>query len=253
MNPAVALRIDHLAKRYGALVVTDDVSFSVAPSSIHALIGPNGAGKSTLIGQISGELVPDSGRIELLGEDITQLSPEDRAMRGLSRSYQISSILPEFTALDNVLVSARAKHASVFDFMPALLKNQPLIDRCHEALREVGLINLEQTIAARLSYGQRRQLELAMAISQEPKVLLLDEPLAGMSPSESRQIVSLIQKLAERHAVLLVEHDMPAVFALANEITVLVRGQVVASGPPDTIRDNPTVRTAYLGDEEIAL
>jgi branched-chain amino acid transport system ATP-binding protein len=251
MTSASALQIKHLSKAYGALVVTDDVSISVAPSSIHALIGPNGAGKSTLIGQISGELLPDAGQIALLGEEITQLGPEDRARRGLSRSYQISSILRDFSVLENVLLAIRAQRASVLDFWPGLLKRRVLIDRCYEVLREVALGDFSSTIAARLSYGQRRQLELAMAISQEPKVLLLDEPLAGMSPSESEQIVGLIQRLAQRHAILLVEHDMPAVFALASEVTVLVRGQVIASGTPNAIRDDVAVRAAYLGEEEI--
>jgi branched-chain amino acid transport system ATP-binding protein len=251
MNAAAALRIDHLSKAYGALLVTNDVSISIGSASIHALIGPNGAGKSTLIGQIAGELVPDAGRIELFGEDITKLGAHERAARGLSRSYQIASILPEFSALENVLLATRAKCASVFDFRPELLKNGELIDRCNDALRTVGLADLGSMPASRLSYGQKRQLELAMAISQEPKVLLLDEPLAGMSPSESKLIVELISRLSQGHAILLVEHDMPAVFTLATEITVLVGGRVVASGAPAAIRDNDTVRTAYLGEEDI--
>lgn len=252
MNAAAALRIDHLSKAYGALLVTNDVSISIGSASIHALIGPNGAGKSTLIGQIAGELVPDAGRIELFGEEITELGAHERAARGLSRSYQISSILPEFSALENVLLAVRAKCASVFDFRPGLLKNGELIDRCNEALRAVGLADLGSIPASRLSYGQKRQLELGMAISQEPKVLLLDEPLAGMSPTESKLIVELIRKLSQGHAILLVEHDMPAVFTLATEITVLAGGRVVASGEPAAIRDNDTVRTAYLGEEDTA-
>ena len=253
MNSDFALQIEHLSKAYGALLVTDDVSISVAPTSIHALIGPNGAGKSTLIGQISGELRPHAGKILLRGEDITSLGPEARAHRGLSRSYQISSILPEFSVLQNVLLAMRAKQASVLDLGPHLLRNDVLIDGCHKVLKEVGLADLVKADAARLSYGQRRQLELAMAIAQDPHVLLLDEPLAGMSPSEGQQIVELIRTLGQRYAILLVEHDMPAVFTLASEITVLVRGEVVASGPPDAIRENSTVRTAYLGEEAIVL
>ena len=252
MAPAAALQIDRLCKNYGALVVTDNVTISIAPSTVHALIGPNGAGKSTLIGQISGELLPDSGYVRLFGEDITGLPPEDRAKRGLSRSYQISSVLPEFSLLENVLLAARAQRASVFDFRPRLLKSKALIERCHGALSDVGLADHISKTAARLSYGQKRQLELAMAISQEPKVLLLDEPLAGMSPREGEQIVSLIHRLGQRYAVLLVEHDMPAVFSLATTISVLVHGQIAASGTPREIRDDPVVRSAYLGDEEIA-
>jgi len=249
---ADALRIEHLSKSYGALVVTDDVCLSVAPNSIHALIGPNGAGKSTLIGQLAGELQPDAGRILLFGEDITSTLPEDRARRGLSRSYQISAVLPEFTLLQNVLLAHRARRAHLTDMRPGLLRDPQTVAHCRDALNEVGLADLATASVEHLSYGQKRQLEFAMAISQEPRMLLLDEPLAGMSPRESEQIAALIGRLRERYAILLVEHDMLAVFALATTVTVLVRGQVLASGTAKAIRDDPAVRSAYLGDEEVA-
>jgi branched-chain amino acid transport system ATP-binding protein len=230
------------------LVATDGLDLEVGPTELHAIIGPNGAGKTTLIGQLVGELVPDAGMIEFDGRDITGLATHRRARLGLSRSYQITSIFPEFTCLENVALAAQAHDGHSFGIWQPALGQQQLTKPAGQALEEVGLGPRSADLAAALAHGERRQLELAMALVSKPKLLLLDEPMAGMGRHESEMMVRLLGSLKGRYAILLVEHDMDAVFALADRITVLVYGRGIASGRPDSIRASVEVKRAYLGD-----
>ena len=243
------LRADRLVKRYGGLLATDHFSFEVAPGELHAIIGPNGAGKSTLIAQLAGELHPDEGTIQFDGHDITALAIEKRAHAGLARSYQITSIFPEFTALQNVLVAVQAMQGHSFGFWKPAIREAALVEPARELLARVGLGARMQVPAAALAHGEHRQLELAMALAGRPKLLLLDEPMAGMSQAESEQMTHLLAELKGDYAMVLVEHDMDAVFALADRITVLVYGRAIACGGADAIRNDAAVREAYLGDE----
>jgi len=244
------LTVDRLVKRYGGLVATDDVTLHLEHGAIHALIGPNGAGKSTLIGQLAGEIAPDSGSIVLDGRDITQLSVHERSLRGVTRSYQITSILPEFSALENVMLAVQAHQGHSFGFWRAVATDDSLREPAMAALEEVGLVSRAHSTAAHLAHGQQRQLELAMVLAGKPRVLLLDEPMAGMSQSETRQMTDVLAKLKGRYATLLVEHDMEAVFSLADQISVLVYGRCIATGNPESIRNNAEVKRAYLGEED---
>ena len=248
MTPAPALAVERLAKRFGGLRVTNDVTLTLAPSTIHALIGPNGAGKTTLIGQIAGNIRPDSGRILLGGRDVTALSPDVRALAGLARSHQISAVFPDFSLVENVLMAVNARGARLRRIWTPAARYADAMARAHAALDMVGLDAKADKLAAQVSYGEQRQLEFAMAIAQQPEVLLLDEPLAGMGPREAETMVALLQELRGTYAILLVEHDMKAVFALADEVSVLVEGRVIANGPVREIRANETVRTAYFGE-----
>lgn len=243
------LRTDRLTKRYGALVVTDGVSLTVDQGELHAVIGPNGAGKTTLINQLSGELTSDSGSVWFDGKDVTSLQAHQRARGGLLRSYQITSIFEEFTVLENATFSALAARSHVFSFWMPMLGNAEARKFAEESLDAVGLAHRAQTVANELGYGERRQLELAMSLAAGPKFLLLDEPMAGMSSQESAAVVELLKRLKQRYAILLVEHDMDAVFALADRISVLVYGKVFFTGTPEEIRSNPEVRAIYLGEE----
>lgn len=243
------LRTDNLTKRYGSLIVTDGVSLTVDQGELHAVIGPNGAGKTTLINQISGELSSDGGRVWFDGRDITRLQAHHRARSGLLRSYQITSIFEEFTVLENATFSALAARDHVFSFWKPLLENSQGRGFAEEALEAVGLAHRASTSASELGYGERRQLELAMSLAAGPKFLLLDEPMAGMSSQESASVVQLLKKLKQRYAILLVEHDMDAVFALADRISVLVYGKVFFTGTPEEIKRNHEVRAIYLGEE----
>ena len=238
-----------LTKRFGGLVATGDVSLSIAPGEIHAVIGPNGAGKTTLIGQLSGELKPDSGAIRFAGADISRLNPARRAALGIARSFQITSIFREFTALDNVALAIQARAGHSFRFWRAARRDPRLRDPALAALGIVGLAGRAELIAGSLSHGEKRALELAMALATGPRLLLLDEPMAGMGPEESASMVRLLAGLKGRFSIVLVEHDMDAVFALADRITVMVYGRVIASGTPAAIRADPEVRRAYLGEE----
>jgi branched-chain amino acid transport system ATP-binding protein len=248
---APVLETRMLVKRFGGLVATDGVSLALAPGEIHALIGPNGAGKTTLIGQLTGELFPDAGSVWLEGRDVTRLPVAGRARLGLGRSYQITQYCPEFTALENVAMAALARAGNAFGAWRPLTSQRVVIDRAIEALDTVGLAGQADVPAGSLAHGEHRQLELAMALALQPRVLLLDEPLAGMSGAESDTMVAMLGQLRGRYPVLLVEHDMKAVFALADRISVLVYGRVVASGLPGEIRANPEVRAAYLGDDHL--
>ena len=243
------LRLEGLRKAYGGLRVTDDVSLEVIAGEIHALIGPNGAGKTTLIGQIAGTLRPDAGRVWLAGQDVTALSAARRAQCGLARSFQLTALLPGFTALENVALAVQAKHGSSFRFLRPAAVESALNAPAMAALEHVGLAARSMTPAGALAHGEKRQLELAIALAQTPRLLLLDEPLAGTGAEEAQRLVALLATLKGGPGVLLVEHDMDAVFALADRITVLALGRVIASGPPSAIRADPAVRAAYLGEE----
>ena len=239
-----------LMKRFGGLVATDHVSIDVLPGEIHALIGPNGAGKTTLVGQLTGNLRPDAGTIRFAGEDITRLPTHARVRRGLARSFQITAVLREFTAIENVALAVQAHDGHSFRFLGDARNERRLRDRAWHALSQVGLDQRGAVLAQELSHGEQRQLEIAMALAGEPKLLLLDEPMAGMGGEESHDMVARLRHLKGHHAMLLIEHDMDAVFALADRITVLVYGRAIATGTPQEIRANAEVRQAYLGESD---
>jgi len=245
------LRTEALTKRYGGLLVTDAVSLDIRGGEIHALIGPNGAGKTTLINQLSGELAPVSGKIWFSDGDVTLLPIHQRARSGLLRSYQITSVFDEFTVLENVMFAAMAAKEHAFKFWRAMVDNRRARAAAQASIASCGLERQVDTLAADLAYGERRQLELAMSLAAEPKFLLLDEPMAGMSVQESSAVIALLQALKGRYTILLVEHDMDAVFALADRISVLVYGKVMFTGTPAEIRNHPEIRAVYLGEEEI--
>ena len=243
------LELRHLKKNYGALAVTDDVSLAVPRNELHAIIGPNGAGKTTLIHQISGLAPSNSGHVLLDGEDVTGLDLPHRVKKGLVRSFQITSILPGFTVLENVALAVQSRSGSSFRFFGRAAAEEALNAPARAALAEVGLSARAETRAGLLSHGEKRQLELAIALAAEPKVLLLDEPLAGTGPEESAVLIALLKRLKGRATIILIEHDMEAVFALADRVSVLVYGRIIATGTPQAIRDNREVRAAYLGEE----
>jgi len=245
------LRTDRLVKRFGGLVATDTVSIDVRPGEIHALIGPNGAGKTTLVSQLTGNLAPDAGTIHFAGRDVTRLPTHARVRLGLARSFQITSVLREFTALDNVALAIQAHAGHSFRFLADVRRDRRLREPARRGLDAVGLGDRADTLAATLSHGEQRQLEIAMALAGDPKLLLLDEPMAGMGVEESQRMIGFLRALKGRRAMLLIEHDMDAVFQLADRITVLVYGRAIASGTPDEIRANAEVRQAYLGDEAV--
>ena len=240
---------DRLVKRFGGLVATDAVSIDVQPGEIHALIGPNGAGKTTLVGQLTGHLRPDAGTLRFAGRDVTRLPTHARVRLGLGRSFQITAVLREFTALDNVALAVQAHAGHSFRFLGDVRTDRSLREPARRHLERVGLGDRADTLAAELSHGEQRQLEIAMALAGEPSLLLLDEPMAGMGAEESQRMVNFLRRLKGNQAILLIEHDMDAVFALADRITVLVYGRVIASGTAEEIRANPEVRQAYLGEE----
>jgi branched-chain amino acid transport system ATP-binding protein len=241
-----------LTKRFGGLVAASDVALSVMPGEIHAVIGPNGAGKTTLIAALAGELRPDAGTIRFAGADISRLGTARRAALGIARSFQITSIFREFTALDNVALAVQAHAGHSFRFWRRAQSDRRLREPARAALVEIGLADRADIPAATLSHGEKRALELAMVLATGPRLLLLDEPMAGMGPADSAAMVRLLATLKGRIAIVLVEHDMDAVFALADRITVMVYGRIIATGRPDAIRADPDVRRAYLGEEDAA-
>jgi branched-chain amino acid transport system ATP-binding protein len=243
------LSTDRLVKRFGGLLATDNVSIDVCAGEIHALIGPNGAGKTTLVGQITGNLPPDSGTIRFAGRDVTHLPTHARVRLGLGRSFQITSVLREFSALDNVALAVQAHRGHSFRFLADMRRDHALRTAAQGGLDAVGLGARANAPAATLSHGEQRQLEIAMALAGDPKLLLLDEPMAGMGIEESQRMVATLRGLKSRCGMLLIEHDMDAVFALADRITVLVYGCVIFCGTPDEIRRHPEVRQAYLGED----
>jgi branched-chain amino acid transport system ATP-binding protein len=241
------LRIDGLTKRFGGVVASDAITLAVQPGELHAIIGPNGAGKTTLIGQLTGEIAPDSGRIHFAGRDITTLPVHQRSALGLARSFQITSLFLDFTALDNVALAVQAHAGHSFRFWRNARTDPALREPARAVLAQVGLAHRADELCANLSHGEHRQLEIAMALATRPSMLLLDEPMAGMGPDESVRMVRTLMELKKTLTILLIEHDMEAVFALANRITVLVYGRVIASDSPAAIRANEEVRKAYLG------
>ncbi|MEO0821123.1 MAG: ABC transporter ATP-binding protein [Pseudomonadota bacterium] len=246
---SAVLEISGLAKRFGSLVVTEDVSLTLEPRECHALIGPNGAGKTTLMQQVSGLLAPDAGTIRLDGRDITEASVAERARAGLGRCFQISAVIPEFSALENVALAAQAHDGTSFRFFSAAAEDEALNARAMAALDLLELADRAAVRAGALSHGERRLLELAMALVGEPHALLLDEPMAGLGRAESLALTETLAELKTEVPLLLVEHDMEAVFALADRVSVLVYGRVLASGPPDSVRADPQARAAYLGED----
>jgi branched-chain amino acid transport system ATP-binding protein len=243
------LRVENLVRRFGGIVATDNVSLDVSRGELHAIIGPNGAGKTTLISQLTGQLLPHAGTISLAGQDITHVPTYRRSALGLARSFQITSLLLDFTALDNVALAAQAHDGHSFRFWGDARKESRLRESAMAALDRVGLGSRADTLVSRLSHGEQRELELAVALATKPQVLLLDEPMAGLGITESARMVRLLQELRREVTIVLVEHDMDAVFALADRITVLVYGRVIASGAPAAIRANEEVRRAYLGEQ----
>ncbi|HUK03766.1 MAG TPA: ABC transporter ATP-binding protein [Burkholderiales bacterium] len=238
-----------LRKAFGALVATDGVDFDVREGETHAVIGPNGAGKTTFIKQLSGELQPDTGSVRFAGEDITRLPPQRRSRKGLARSFQITSIFHDFSTLDNVALAIQAYAGHSFRFWRAAREDASLIQPAMQLLKQVGLEGKAQVLATKLSHGEHRQLEIAMALATRPRLLLLDEPVAGMGTDESARMVKFLETLKGSKTIVLVEHDMDAVFSLADRISVLVYGRIVATGTPAEIRANAEVRAAYLGEE----
>jgi branched-chain amino acid transport system ATP-binding protein len=252
MNASSAvLDIRNLVKSFGALRATDGVSLQVRPGEIHALIGPNGAGKTTLVAQLSGQLKPDEGQIVFMGQTINEVSAHQRVGLGMVRSFQITRLFKSFSVIDNVALAVQSLQSQRGSIWHSVAKDQAVYEKAAALLKEVGLLGRADELAPALSHGEQRVLELALALATEPKLLLLDEPMAGTGPEESQRIVELIESLRrDKHmAILLVEHDMEAVFRLADRISVLVNGALIASGTPEEIRQDSQVRAAYLGDE----
>ena len=247
--PEPVLRLENLSKSFGSLVVTDNVSLDVLSGEMHAIIGPNGAGKTTLINQISGLTAPDAGRILLAGSDVTKLPPQARAMRGLSRSFQITSILPGFPVLENVALAVQARTGSSYRFFGRSAEEEVLNRPAMLALEQTGIADRAHVPASELSHGEKRALELAIALAMQPSLLLLDEPMAGIGREETDRLVELLRRLKGQLTMILVEHDMTAVFALADRISVLIRGRLLTTGLPDEVRADPDVIAAYLGEQ----
>jgi branched-chain amino acid transport system ATP-binding protein len=242
------LEIADLTKNFGALRATDGVSLKIEDGETHAIIGPNGAGKTTLIGQLAGNIRPDAGTIRFAGEDVTALPAPRRARRGLARSFQITSVYRDFTALQNVALAVQARSGHSFRFWRPAHGDETLLQPARRILEEVGLEKRMNAVAANLSHGEQRQLEVAMALATRPRLLLLDEPMAGMGAEESRRMIALLSTLKRKQTIILVEHDMDAVFRLADRISVLVYGRVIATDVPERIKLNAEVRKAYLGE-----
>lgn len=243
------LHIEKLVKRFGGLTATDHADLSIEEGKIHALIGPNGAGKTTLISQISGAMLSDSGRIVFAGHDITKMTMDERARLGLVRSYQITSIFGRLSVLDNIALAVQAIEGSSFRFWSSARSEKERYEKAHAVAQRVGLGPRLNQLAQALSHGEQRQLEVGLALASRPQLLLLDEPMAGMGPEETERMVGLLDSLRDETTVVLVEHDMDAVFKLADTISVLVFGKVIASGNAQEIKDNPSVKVAYLGDD----
>jgi branched-chain amino acid transport system ATP-binding protein len=243
------LQLRNVSRRFGGVVAVDRLDLDVAAGEVHALIGPNGAGKTTLIGQISGSISSDSGEIHFLGDNITRLPPHDRVKAGLARSYQITSIFRRFTVLDNLALAVQARSGSSFSFWKPVEEETALFDEARSIAEQVGLSRRLGLLASNLAHGEQRALEVGLALATRPKLVLLDEPMAGMGPEDSQRMIAMIHRMRAQVTVLLVEHDMDAVFRLADRISVMVNGRLIAIGSPEKIRMNDEVRKAYLGDE----
>jgi branched-chain amino acid transport system ATP-binding protein len=248
----VLLDLRNLVKRYGGLVATDHLNLTVSRGEIHAIIGPNGAGKTTLIHQISGAIAPNEGSILFNGEDITRVTMHQRVKLGLARSYQITNIFKSYSVLDNIALAVQARRGSSMRFWKQAISDRALFDEARAIGERVGLGARVDAVAGNLAHGEQRQLEVGLALATLPKLLLLDEPMAGMGPDESARLIPLIKNLRNEIGVVLIEHDMDAVFQLADRISVLVSGRIIATGTPEQIRNDTEVRKAYLGDEAIA-
>jgi branched-chain amino acid transport system ATP-binding protein len=246
---APLLVVTDLVKRFGGVVATDQVSLQVAQGEVHALIGPNGAGKTSLIAQLSGSLLPDAGQIRFDGHDITRASQHRRVRLGLARSFQITRLFRSFTALDNLALAVQARSGTSLSFWRPVSRERALFDEARALLGEVGLAARADAPASVLSHGEQRALEVGLALATRPRLLLLDEPMAGTGPEESARMVELIERVRTKATILLVEHDVDAVFRLADRVSVMVNGRVIASGEPEAVRNDPEVITAYLGDE----
>ena len=248
MPPDVVLTATDVTRRFGGLTAVDRVSLELVRGAVHAVIGTNGAGKSTLVNVIAGELPASAGRIELDGVDVTRWPQPRRARAGLGRSYQRTTIFPRFTVFENCRLSAQSRRQRGWDWWTAAARCDRSATQASDAMARTGLAALGERVAGTLSHGQKRQLEIAMCLATAPQVLLLDEPLAGMGPEETERMLALLDALKPGHAILLVEHDMDAVFRIADRITVMVNGAVIASDRPAAVRANAAVQTAYLGD-----
>ena len=242
------LRVSGLHKHFGGIVATDDVNLEVEQGLIHAIIGPNGAGKTTLIAQLSGQLRPDRGDIEFAGHSIVNYSMARRAREGLARSFQITSVVMPMTLLENVMLAVQGTGSHSFRFWSPVIRDRAMRDAAMASLAEVGLDDRAERVAGNVSHGERRQLEVAMALAMKPRMLLLDEPMAGMGKEEGAMMVEILKRLRGDKTILLVEHDMDAVFSLADRLSVLVDGHIIATDTIDRIRDNIEVQRAYLGD-----
>jgi branched-chain amino acid transport system ATP-binding protein len=242
------LQIEGLSKRFGGVIASDDVTLAIPEGELHAVIGPNGAGKTTLIGQLAGEIAADAGRIVFAGADITGVPAWQRSLLGISRSFQVTSLFLDFSALDNVALAAQAHAGHSFRFWRDARHEPALREAGRAALQRVGMLERADMRVARLSHGEQRQIEIAMALASGPRLLLLDEPMAGLGPNESARMLALLRELKRQYTIVLIEHDMDAVFALADRISVLVYGRVIATAAPEAIRANAQVRQAYLGE-----
>jgi branched-chain amino acid transport system ATP-binding protein len=247
--PEPLLRLEGLRKSFGSLVVTDNLTLDVIPGETHAIIGPNGAGKTTLINEISGLVAPDDGKILFAGADVTRLPPQTRAMRGLARTFQITSIVPGFPVVENVALAVQARSGSSFRMFGRAADEAALNGPALAALEQTGLAGRAQLRAGDLSHGEKRALELAIALAMKPKLLLLDEPMAGIGREETEQQIELLTRLKGRMTMILVEHDMAAVFALADRISVVIGGRILVTGTPEQVRADPQVAAAYLGEQ----
>ena len=243
------LNIKNLSKSFGAFKVTDDIAIDLKFNEIHALIGPNGAGKSTLIKQIVGSVKHDIGSIILDQEDITDLTDIERAKIGISRTFQVSSVIPKFSALENIILSLLEKNKKTFQLFQNLQSNKDLFSKAERILIEIELDNQSNTLASELSHGDRRKLEVGLALAMKPKVFLFDEPMAGLDEAGTKMMINLFKKIKSQSPILLIEHDMDAVFALADRISVIVYGKIVATGTVEEIKSNPLVHDVYLGYE----
>ena len=252
MSTALSLKTQGLVRYFGGLKATDNVSLDIVPGELHAIIGPNGAGKTTLVNLLTGELQLDEGKIWIGEQEVSQQSMQQRVSLGLLRSFQITSVFDAFTVLENVSIAARRRQGLGWAVWRPLVQGREVRERAMQALEDCGLTAVCNERAANLAYGQRRQLEIAMVLAADPRIVLFDEPMAGMSAAEGAAAIELMRRLKQRYTILLIEHDMNAVFALADRISVLVYGQIIATGTADEIRHHPDVRKAYLGDDDDA-
>lgn len=244
------LIVDNMVKRYGGLLATDSLSLSVRQGELHAIIGPNGAGKTTLIKQLTGEIPSDSGTVSFAGREIHRMSEPARSHLGLARSFQVTSLFQNFTVLENIMLAVQSHNGHSFRFWQKASETTSIVEPALSTLHQMGLEEIRDTIVSALSHGEQRQLEIAVALATKPKMLLLDEPMAGMSVEDSANLVKILKDLKTTYSILLIEHDMDAVFSLADRITVLVYGKAIATGTPEEIRENVEVRQAYLGEED---